>query len=103
MALSNLTTEAVFEAIQEFDQLGRDAFLKKYAFGKARSFELQFGGRSYDSKAIAGAAHGNLPGERPLTFDEFQEVRRLSRKFWKDLASPSSGRMLRLRHRQGTF
>ena len=71
MALSDLTASAVVKAIQEFDQLGRDAFLKKYGFGKARSFDLRMNGRSYDSKAISGAAHGYLPGETPLTHDKF--------------------------------
>ena len=71
MALSDLTASAVIKAIQEFDQLGRDAFLKKYGFGKARSYELRIDGRSYNSKAIAGAAHGYLSGHTALTPDEF--------------------------------
>jgi len=37
MALSDLTAPAVDKAIQEFDQLGRDAFLKKYANRKLRA------------------------------------------------------------------
>ena len=50
----------------------RDAFLKKYGFGKARSYELRTkDGHSYDSKAIAGAAHGYLSGRTALTPDEF--------------------------------
>ena len=71
MALSDLTTSAVIQAIQEFDQLGRANFLKKYGFGKARSFELRIDGRSYDSKAIAGAAHGYLPGQTALRHGQF--------------------------------
>ena len=71
MALSDLTAEAVMRAIQEFDQLGRDAFLNKYGFGKARTYEVWIDGRSYDSKAIAGAAHGYLFGHAALTPDQF--------------------------------
>lgn len=71
MALSDLTTVAVNQATQEFDLLGRDAFLKKYGFGRARSYMLQANGHSYDSKAIVGAAHGNLPGKLPLSAKEF--------------------------------
>ena len=71
MALSDLTASAVIKAIQEFDQLGRDAFLKKYGFRKAQSYDLRMNGRSYDSKAIAGVAHGYLPGETALTPDTF--------------------------------
>jgi hypothetical protein len=33
MALSDLTALAVTNAIEEFNELGRDAFLKKYQFG----------------------------------------------------------------------
>jgi hypothetical protein len=71
MALSDLTASAVVKAIEEFDQLGRDAFLRKYGFGRARGYVLQRGGQSYDSKAIAGAAHGYLPGRAALKAKEF--------------------------------
>jgi 5-methylcytosine-specific restriction enzyme A len=53
MALSDLTASAVVKAIEEFDQLGRDSFLKKYGFGRARGYVLQKDGHSYDSKAIS--------------------------------------------------
>jgi hypothetical protein len=42
--------------------LGREAFLKKYGFGRARSYRLIFEGHFYDSKAIVGVAYGYLPG-----------------------------------------
>jgi 5-methylcytosine-specific restriction protein A len=71
MALSDLTAEAVTKAIEEFDQLGREAFLQKYQFGQARGYILQQAGKSYDSKAIAGAAHGYLLGQKALSADEF--------------------------------
>jgi hypothetical protein len=71
VALSDLTADSVLEAIREHDRLGRDEFLRKYGFGPARSYHLQFRGLQYDSKAIAGAAHGYLPGRAPLTPDEF--------------------------------
>ncbi|MEO5897296.1 MAG: DUF3427 domain-containing protein [Vicinamibacterales bacterium] len=45
-------------ALDEFDNLGRDNFLAKHGFGRARSYFLVRDGRAYDSKAIAGAAHG---------------------------------------------
>src|SRR5262245_58563583 len=71
MALSDLTTSAVLKAIEECDRLGRDAFLKKYEFRRARSYVLQKDGHSYDSKAIAGAAHGYLPGQTALKWNDF--------------------------------
>jgi 5-methylcytosine-specific restriction protein A len=71
MALSDLTVLAVNQAIKEFNQLKRGAFLKKYGFGQARGYLLELNGRTYDSKAIAGAAHGYLPGQQPLTAKDF--------------------------------
>ena len=69
--MSDLTASAVLRAIEEFDQLGRDAFLEKYGFGKAREYLIQKDGRLYDSKAIVGAAHGYLPGQTALKPNEF--------------------------------
>ncbi|TPQ31528.1 HNH endonuclease [Bradyrhizobium guangdongense] len=63
MALADLTRAAVLDAISEFDQFGREAFLTKYGFGKSRGYFLQHDGKRYDSKAIAGAAHGKLGGK----------------------------------------
>ena len=57
MALALRDREAVFHAVAEFDQLGREAFLKKYGFGKAKEYYLRLDGKYYDSKAIAGVAH----------------------------------------------
>jgi hypothetical protein len=73
MALSELTDpNAVLKAIQEYDDLGQQAFLKKYGFAPARRFHLQHDGNSYDSKAIAGAAFGyQFPDRGPLQPSEF--------------------------------
>ena len=73
MALGDLTSrQAVLDAVAEFDRLGRDAFLGKYGFGKARDYFLVVDGRRYDSKAIVGAAHGfQFPNQGPLTAADF--------------------------------
>ncbi|MBD3923291.1 hypothetical protein IEZ26_01550 [Nocardioides cavernae] len=71
MSLQDLTsTEAVLAAIEECDKLGRDAFLDRYGFGEARTYFLEYGGRRYDSKAIAGVAYGKQHA-RPLRSEEF--------------------------------
>ncbi len=49
---------SVLAAAREFDHLGRDGFLAKYGFGKAREYFLFLDGRYYDSKAICGVAFG---------------------------------------------
>ena len=64
--LASITREAVLAAITEYDELGQDAFLDKYGFHPARSYLLVHDGKSYDSKAIVGVAHGHLPGKKPL-------------------------------------
>ena len=39
---------AVLKAVQEFDKLGREDFLTKYGFKKARSYFLELNGKLYD-------------------------------------------------------
>ncbi len=71
MALRDLTASSVLKALEEFDRIGRDAFLDKFGFGKAHDYFLVKDGVSYDSKAIAGAAHGYLPGFSALAANDF--------------------------------
>jgi len=71
MTLGDLSSKAaVGKAIHEFDSLGRDHFLKKYGFGRARAYFLVYRGEHYDSKAIVGAAHAFQFG-RPLRPQDF--------------------------------
>lgn len=71
MALKDITRDAVLAALAEYDELGQDEFLSKYVFERARLYVLVHDGKSYDSKAIAGAAHGFLPGQSPLAARQF--------------------------------
>ncbi|MEC3957521.1 HNH endonuclease [Nocardia sp. CDC153] len=71
MGLGDLTRHAVLAAIREYDRVGQDEFLERYGFEKARAFYLRYEGSRYDSKAIAGAAHGYLPDRKPLQASEF--------------------------------
>lgn len=64
--------KAVLAAVAEYDKLGRERFLEKYGFGKARSYFLVIDGRRYDSKAIIGVAHRHqYPSEGALRADQF--------------------------------
>ena len=73
MPLNELTSrQAVEQALSEFDELGREGFLTKYGFGRARRYFVRRDGNYYDSKAIAGAAMGYQDPDRgPLRHDEF--------------------------------
>ncbi|GAA4924201.1 putative restriction endonuclease [Nonomuraea thailandensis] len=70
MALSDLNREIVLQAIEEYDQAGRDTFLERYGYREARDYFIIHNGRHYDSKAIAGVAHRGVGG-RPLRAAEF--------------------------------
>lgn len=62
--LSSLTSvDAVRTAIAECDKMGRDKFLDHYGYKYSRLYPLHFGGKSYDSKAIAGVAFGKQHGD----------------------------------------
>jgi MoxR-like ATPase len=73
VALADLTSrDAVLNAMEEFDTLGRDEFLRRHSFGPARDYEVVHDGKRYDSKAIVGAAHGHQhPSLGPLKSSDF--------------------------------
>jgi len=50
--------DAVKRAMAEFDEIGRDAFLRKYGFRSSRAYLIEYKGKNYDSKPILGAAFG---------------------------------------------
>ena len=61
-SLVNLKKENVLSAINEFEILGEEYFLKNYGFGKSRSYFLLYNKKFYPSKAIAGVAHKYFNG-----------------------------------------
>lgn len=65
-----ITRQSVLNTLAEYDELGRDAFLAKYGYSKARTYVLVYEGREYDAKAIAGVAH-KWDYERALQPSEF--------------------------------
>lgn len=82
MALGVLSREAVQQAVREFDELGREEFLRKYGFGRATQYALRIEGRDYDPKAIAGVAYGvDHPEEGPLPNTAFSGGTELSRAY----------------------
>ncbi len=57
-----VTRDHVQQAIDECDELGADAFSRRYGFAKARHYVLWQDGRAYDSKAILGVAQRYATG-----------------------------------------
>lgn len=66
MGMKDVTHGDVLKAIEEFDDLKREAFLKKYKRGKSTGYALEYYGKHYDYKAILAAAHQHHPGLGPL-------------------------------------
>lgn len=58
MAPSDIDVSSVLAAMAKYDKLGSAEFFKRYHFGPSSKFWLVHNGRFYDSKAIAGVAHG---------------------------------------------
>jgi len=92
MALADLTDRgAVFRAVRRYNELGADRFLSIYGFGPARDYLLEVEGEYYDSKAIAGVAHGmQHPELGPSLQDVSVGVLPVLLVAWNGLASPSS-------------
>ncbi len=61
----------VFRALALYDELGGEAFRRRFGYGEARRFLLVHDGREYDSKAVVGVAHGFLDGRGPLVPGDF--------------------------------
>ncbi|GAB1824107.1 AAA family ATPase [Herbidospora sp. RD11066] len=93
MGPSDLTSrDAVFEAMEEYDHIGRDLFAKKYGFGKSRKFVVKYDGREYDSKPLLAAAHGyeypNL-GPLPNNFSGGDQTVNTLQRLGFDIGAPS--------------
>ncbi len=69
--------QAVFDAMDEFRRLGRDAFIEAYSapdarFRRSREFFVLQDGVAYDSKPLVAAAYGHQHGRRKaLHSDDF--------------------------------
>jgi 5-methylcytosine-specific restriction enzyme A len=70
MAKGAISRDDILKTLEEYDHLGRQAFLDLYDYGQATTYLLVHDGREYDSKAIAGVAHKHQHGA-PLAHDDF--------------------------------
>ncbi len=70
VTLSVIDEIALLKAIEEFNDLGRAKFLKKYGFSRSSKFYLIHEQRLYDTKALVSAAYRHATGKR-LAHDRF--------------------------------
>jgi len=66
-AIRTLPLEGVNAALDEWDQIGREQFLRRHQANPARKFFIRRHGRRYDAIAILVAALRSLPGFEALT------------------------------------
>ncbi|MEU6079027.1 HNH endonuclease [Streptomyces sp. NPDC047108] len=66
MAKGAISRDDILKTLEEYEHLGREAFLNMYGYGEANTYLLVHDGKEYDSKAIAGVAHKHQHGA-PLT------------------------------------
>ena len=71
MALADITKSAVEQAMAEYDEVGREEFLRRYGFSDAKQYWLIHNGQAYPSKAIAGVAHKHVAGSQVLPSASF--------------------------------
>lgn len=71
--LAEVTREAVEQAMDECEDIGVDAFLQKYQFGRPRDYwtRREAAGMLFPAKAMVGAAYGFMPGGKPQSAKEF--------------------------------
>ena len=94
-ALAQLTRHAILTALDEFQRLGRDEFLRRYGYGEARDYLVvhPVSGLACDSKAIVGVAYGvQFPERGPLLPKDFSggaaTVAKLLRSLGFELTTP---------------
>lgn len=82
--------QAVEDALDEFDRIGRFAFLDKHGFGEAKEYFLITDTGLYDSKAIFAAAYEREHGVR-LTSDDFSGGKQGAARWLSDLGYTIEG------------
>ena len=69
IAWSEVTDDDVVRAIEEYDQLGAEAFFSKHGFAPTTTYDLVWNERRYPPKAILGTAYEFATGDRLASGD----------------------------------
>ena len=70
MSLRMIDRAAIEATLDEFDSIGREAFLTKYGYSTATTYVLRRNGRFYDPKAVVGVANRFTPDGQSLRHDQ---------------------------------
>jgi hypothetical protein len=87
MSISKIENrDSIIKAIQGYDRVGEERYLKDHGFGKAKRYHLKYRNKLYASKAIVGVAHGfEFPNEPKLTANDFNGGERTVQKLLERL------------------
>jgi len=69
VAWAHVDRTDVLRAIQEYDQLGPEAFFAAHGFGPTTTYDLLWDERRYPPKAILGTAYELATGQRLASGD----------------------------------
>lgn len=71
---------AIFQAIAEYDELGKEKFLSEHEFSGPYKVIVEYEGRSYPSRPIIGVAY-QIASREPLDRDKYDGAEKASRKY----------------------
>lgn len=96
VGLQDVTRDAILDAVDEYEDLGRDGFLNKYGFAAQVDVILEYVGQKYDGVAIAAAGHGFQTGT-PLSSGELinrenEVAERLAKLQFRVLCTPKAAK-----------
>lgn len=101
MGLQDVTRDAILDAVDQYEDLGRDSFLSTYGFAAQRDVQLEYVGQKYDGMAVIAAAHGFATGTPLASGDllgrESEVAEQLARLQFHVLCSPETARRARRR------
>lgn len=91
-----MTRDAILDAVDEYEDLGRDDFLSKYGFTPQLDVVLEYVGQKYDGVAVVAAGHGFQTGtpldSGDLVNRENEVAERLAKLKFRVLCTPKAAK-----------
>lgn len=96
VGLQDVTRDAILDAVDEYEDLGRDGFLSKYGFAAQVDVVLEYVGQKYDGVAVIAAGHGFATGtplgSGELVNRENEVAERLAKLQFRVLCTPKAAK-----------